>query len=133
MIAGSQFKFEFAIYFSNLIIGKKLTQSYSELTYSKNYNKEIQFIEKKDSWAIKSAPVNSYFLSDCLERFLEESFLYSFDYLDTSDLQNLQKSIFVKLELLRGDTMPALNLNLKIIDFLHTIRCNIDIDMYDLR
>lgn len=133
MIAGTQFQFELAIYFSDPHIGGKLTKFYSHLIANRPNKKLIEFIEKKNSWSVKSAPFSSYFLSECIEAFLEDSFLYKFDYLSNPELQDLQKSIFIKLDLLTGETMPALNLDIKIINFLSTIKCNVDIDMYDLR
>lgn len=129
---GIEFKFDFIVYFSDSAIGDNLTQLYAKLVASRP-EKKVLVKHKTDSWSVEYPTIASYFLSDCLNEFLENSYLHDFSYLYANDIRNLQKSIFVKLTLIAGETMPSLHLNNTVIDFLSQIRCNIDIDLYDRR
>lgn len=132
MKIGTNFKLEFCIYYNDELIGQFLTEKYLKFIASKKGNM-FDFNEGPSAWKIKSNIYNSYSLSDCMENFMIESNLSLFLLLNNDVIKNLQKTIFIKVDIVFGDTMPGLHLTQKSIDFLSQVSSNLDIDLYDLR
>lgn len=133
---GVSLRFEFSLFIEEEYDVSQITDILG-IQPTKTHRKSEQFREnryyKESAWALWSEKVFSYFLEEEMLKFIKsfENSLPAIRKLMQRD--RLRCVMSVLLEIVEGQTMPAVGFEASTINLLSSFNRSVDIDMYDYR